>query len=160
MTSTHLFETAGAERYFEDYVEGMDITFGSISVDEEEVIEFAKRYDPQVFHTDPEKAKQSHYGGLIASGWHTSSMMMKLLTQHYLSDVSSLGSPGLDHIRWIAPVRPGDTLKVRLKITDARKSQSKPDRGIVIAFIEVINQNDVVVMDLTATNFVACREPA
>jgi acyl dehydratase len=157
MNSTGLFETPGQKRYFEDYVEGETYTFGTASVNEAEVIDFAKQYDPQVFHMDPEKAKDSIYGSLIASGWHTAAMTMNMLTRYYLSDVSSLGSPGMDSLRWIAPVRPGDTLSVRTTVTQARRSQSKPDRGIVKSHIEVINQNGAVVMDFTPTNFVACR---
>lgn len=160
MTSTDLFETPHRERYFEDYVEGLVLNFGSVTVDEQEVIDFAKRYDPQFFHTDPVKAKESPFGGLIASGWHTGSMMMNLLTQYYFSDASSLGSPGLENLRWKAPVRPGDVLRVRVTILEARKSASKPDRGIVKHRIEVLNQTDDVVMDLVASNFVSCRKTA
>lgn len=157
MTSTNLFETPGQERYFEDYIKGSVLTFGSVSVDEAEIIDFAKRYDPQMMHVDPEKAKQSLYGGLIASGWHTAGMTMKQLTQYYLSDVSSLGSPGLADIKWSAPVRPGDTLSVRVTITGTRKSESKPDRGIVHSMIETINQDGDIVMKFNAANFIACR---
>ncbi len=157
MTSTNLFEAPGLKRFFEDYVEGNIHEFGSIDVDESEVIEFAKRYDPQMMHVDPEKAKDSMYGGLIASGWHTAGMTMKLLTQFYLSDASSLGSPGLKDIRWVAPVRPGDTLSVRVTITETRQSESKPDRGIVNSMIETMNQNGDVVMVFNAANFIACR---
>ena len=157
MTSLSPFEIPGQERYFENYIEGMILTFGCISVDETEVIDFARRYDPQVFHIDPEKAKDGMYGGLIASGWHTAGLVMRQLTQYYLSDASSLGSPGLTDIRWTTPVRPGDTLSVRLTITQARLSKSKPDRGIVKSLVEALNQDGIVVMDFNATNFVACR---
>lgn len=157
MTSRDLFENPHRERYFEDYLEGETYTFGSVDVDEAEVVDFARRFDPQFFHIDKEKARDGIYGGLIASGWHTASMMMSLLTQYYLSDVSSMGSPGLDGLRWIAPVRPGDTLSVRVKTTKARRSSSKPERGIINTFIEVLNQDQDVVMHFTATNFIACR---
>jgi len=157
MTTSDLFKSPGQERYFEDYVEGAVHTFGSIDVDEAEVIEFARRYDPQVFHVDREKAERSVYGGLIASGWHTAAMMMSLLAPYYLSDVSSLGSPGLADLRWLSPVRPGDTLSVRVTITETRRSESKPDRGIVNAFMEALNQEGDVVMDFRVVNFIGCR---
>jgi acyl dehydratase len=157
MTSTILFETPGQERYFEDYVEGLILTFGSITVDEAEIINFAKQYDPQAIHIDPDKAKDGIHGGVIASGWQTAGLTMNELTKYYLSDVSSLGSPGMTELRWPVPVRPGDTLSVRVTINEARRSQSKPDRGIVKSFIEVLNQEGVVVMDFSPTNFFACR---
>ena len=116
-------------RYFEDYVPGAMEEFGAIAVDEAEVIEFARRYDPQAFHTDPEAARRSMYGGIVASGWHTAAMMMRLLVEHTLSPASSLGSPGVDELRWLKPVRPGDTLSVRTTVLDTAPSRSKPDRG-------------------------------
>src|SRR5271167_5042318 len=96
------------DRYFEDYVQGDVQAFGSIAVEADEIIAFAKRFDPQRFHTDPEAARQTSFGGLIASGWHTAGLMMRLCVEHYLTHVASLGSPGLDELRWIKPVRPGD----------------------------------------------------
>jgi len=152
MTTSELFKSPNQNRYFEDYVEGDIHTFGSVVVDEAEIIEFARRYDPQVFHVDVDKAMDSIYGGLIASGWHTASIMMSLLAPYYLSDVSSLGSPGLNDLRWRAPVRPGDTLSVRVTISETRLSASKPDRGIVNAFMEALNQHGDVVMDFSVTN--------
>ena len=157
MVPSDLFTIPNQVRYFEDYVEGAVCTFGSVLVNQDEVIEFASRFDPQVFHVDAVKAKDSHYGGLIASGWHTASMMMSQLALYYLSDASSLGSPGLDNLRWLAPVRPGDTLHVRVTTTGTRRSTSKPGRGIVKSYIEVLNQDDTVVMDINAANFIACR---
>ncbi len=145
-------------RYFEDYKIGSVCEFGSITVDETEVIEFARRYDPQFFHTDPEAAKKTMYGGLIASGWHTAGMMMRLFADHYLSSVASLGSPGVDELRWTKPVRPGDELSVRVTILEANRSRSKPDRGIVRSLIEVLNQKREVVMTMKAINFYLCRE--
>ncbi|MBT4934539.1 MAG: MaoC family dehydratase [Rhodospirillaceae bacterium] len=157
MTSTSLFETPYQERFFEDYIEGMVLTFGSVTVNEAQIIDFAKRFDPQVYHIDPDGAKDTIYGGVIASGWHTGSLMMSMMVPYYLSDKSSMGSPGLKNLHWLAPVRPGDTLSVRLKITECRRSQSRPDRGIVKSFVEVLNQDQVVVMDFNAVNFTACR---
>lgn len=154
----HSFSTSIDDRYFEDYVPGSIHEFGSISVDQDEVMAFAKRYDPQAFHTDPEAAKQTTFGGLIASGWHTAGMMMRLYADHYLSKVASLSSPGVDELRWKQPVRPGDTLSIRVTVTEARRSNSKPDRGIVRSFIEVLNQNQEVVMSMSALNLLLCRE--
>ena len=145
-------------RYFEDYIPGSVQEFGSITVEEEEIIAFGKRYDPQVFHTDPEEAKNSMYKGLIASGWQTGAFMMRMAVDRYLSRVASLGSPGVDELRWIKPVRPGDELSIRVTVLEAKRSQSKPDRGLIRSFIEVFNQNREVVMTLEALNFLLCRE--
>ena len=118
-------------RYFEDYVPGLTVDCGSFTMNEADIIAFAKEYDPQPFHVDPVAAKDGPYGGLIASGWHTTSMMMRQLVEHFVSPESSLGAAGVDEIRWPRPVRPGDTLHVRATVLDARRSGSKPDRGIV-----------------------------
>ena len=159
MTTTAPSPPQREQRWFEDYRTGLVLEFGAVRVDEAEVIEFARRYDPQPFHIDAGVAARGPYGGLIASGWHTGSIIMRLLVEHYLSPVSSLGSPGLDELRWLAPVRPGDTLSVRVTILEARRSQSKPDRGLVQALIEVLNQRREVVMSMKAINFVRCRAP-
>ena len=145
-------------RYFEDYLVGSVHEFGSIAVKQDEVIAFAKRFDPQVFHTDPESAKKTIFNGLIASGWHTAGLMMRLFADHFLSKVASLGSPGVDELRWNKPVRPGDELSVRVSVLEARRSRSKPDRGIVHSFIEVMNQNRDVVMSMKAVNIFFCRK--
>ena len=145
------------DRYFEDYQAGAVHRFGSIAVEEDEVIAFATRFDPQDFHTDPVAAKSTPFGGLIASGWHTAGLMMRLYAQHYLTKVGSLASPGVDELRWIKPVRPGDTLSVRVTILDAVPSKSKPDRGVVTSFIEVLNQAEEVVMSMRAVNMIRLR---
>jgi acyl dehydratase len=145
-------------RCLEDYVIGSVSEFGSIAVEEAEIIEFARRFDPQVFHTDPEAAKKTIYGGLIASGWHTASMMMRLIVDHYLPTARSLGSPGIDNLRWIRPVRPGDELSVRVTVLEANRSRSKPDRGVVRSFVEVLNQNHEVVLTVNAVNLLLCRD--
>jgi len=145
-------------RCLEDYVVGSVSEFGSIAVEEAEIIEFARRFDPQVFHTDPEAAKKTIYGGLIASGWHTASMMMRLIVDHYLPTARSLGSPGIDNLRWIRPVRPGDELSVRVTVLEANRSRSKPDRGVVRSFVEVLNQNHEVVLTVNAVNLLLCRD--
>jgi acyl dehydratase len=154
------FSTPVEERYFEDYVAGAVHEFGSIYVDEAEMIAFARRYDPQPFHTDPAAAQESVFGGLIASGWYTASLMMRLFVDHYLSHAASLSSPGVDELRWIKPVRPGDSIKLRVTVSDAKRSRSKPDRGIVRSFIEALNQNGETVMSLKAVNLLGCRDAA
>jgi len=145
-------------RYFEDYLADSVYELGSIAVEQEEMISFARRFDPQVFHIDPESAKETIYGGLIASGWHTAGLMMRLFSEHFLSKVASLGSPGVDELRWHKPVRPGDELSARVTVLETKRSRSKPDRGIVHSFIEVMNQNLDVVMSLKAVNFFYCRK--
>ena len=146
------------DRYFEDYVDGAVHDFGSIAVKESEVVDFAKRFDPQPFHMNPELAKHSIYGGLIASGWHSASLMMRLFVEHYLSHVASLGSPGVDELRWLKPVRPGDVLSLRVTVSETSRSRSKPDRGIVHSYVETLNQNGEVVMTMKALNFLLCRK--
>lgn len=155
--SLRTFSRPANDRYFEDYELGAVYDCGSVVVDEAEVIAFAERYDPQFFHTDPAAAKNSMFGGLIASGWHTASMMMRLLVEHYLSSVASLASPGVDELRWLAPVRPGDTLRVQATVKDARVSKSNPTRGVVTGYIEVLNQDDVVVSSVKAVNLLLTR---
>ncbi len=147
------------DRYFEDYVEGDVHSFGSIAVEADEVVAFAKRFDPQSFHIDPDAAKQSAFGGLIASGWHTAGLMMRLFYEHYLTHVASLGSPGLDELRWVKPVRPGDRLSLRVTVLKATPSKSKPDRGVVTSLVEVLNQSGEIVMTLKPVNMIIRRPP-
>jgi acyl dehydratase len=143
--------------YLEDFEPGHSVELGPIEVDLDEVVAFARRYDPQYFHVDAEAAVDGPYGGLIASGWHTCAMVMRVLVDGYLSASSSLGSPGVDELRWLAPVRPGDELRVRVTVASARASRSKPDRGIVRTDIVARNQDETVVMSMTATNLVRSR---
>ena len=157
--STSDFPVPREDRYFEDYMPGAVYEYGYLSVTEAEILEFARRFDPQPIHIDPEYAASGPFGGLIASGWHTSSLMMRLFADHYLSRVASLASPGIDELRWPAPVRPGDQLRLRTTIVEARPSRSKPDRGLVRTRGELINQDDRVVLDLTAMNMLGRREP-
>jgi acyl dehydratase len=152
------FKTLNDNRYFEDYVPGEVHEFGSIQVDEQEVLDFGRRYVPLPYHVDTEAAKQSLYGGVITSGWHTAALMMRLYVEHYLSQVANLGSPGGDELRWDRPVFPGDRLSVRATVLEARRSDSRPDRGIVRTFIEVLNQQSQVVMSMKMVNFVKCRD--
>ena len=151
------FEAPIDNRYFEDYVTGSVHEFGSITIEEKEITAFARQFDPQLLHTDSDAAKNSVFGGLIASGWHTGALMMRLFVDHYLSHVASLGSPGVDELRWLRPVRPGDEISIRVTVLETNRSRSKPDRGIVRSFIEVINQGREIVMNLTAVNFLRCR---
>lgn len=148
-------------RYFEDFalLVGQTIPLGSHAFTVESIIAFAQAYDPQPMHTDPERARESIYGGLIASGWHTAATYMRLLVDHLLDETASLGSPGLDHLRWRKPVRPGDTLQARFTVLEATPSRSRPDRGIVRSRGEMVNQHGEVVMDVEAANFFGRRPP-
>ena len=151
------FVVPAANRHFEDYVPGAVFEYGEIPVTEAEIVEFARRFDPQYIHVDRERAVQGPFGGLIASGWHTAAMMMRLVVDHFLPASTSLGSPGIDELRWLHPVRPGDVLSVRFSVLAATRSRSKPDRGVVHTLCEVLNQNREVVMSLKAMNIIACR---
>lgn len=149
--------SAAADRYFEDYPPGTEFEGGPIAVSEEEIIDFARRYDPQAMHVDPVAAAQGRFGGLIASGWHTAALMMRLFTTHFLSPDSSIASPGLDELRWLQPVRPGDSLTLRVTVLEARRSRSRPGEGIVRGLVKVLNQHEAVVMSLKSVSFIACR---
>lgn len=143
-------------RYFEDLVIGDVLETASYTVTEEEIVEFATRFDPQPFHIDKAAAQKSSFGGLIASGWHSASIAMRLMVQAR-GHAAGLGSPGIDELRWIKPVRPGDTLRVRWTLIEARRSQSKPDRGLTRSKCEMFNQNDELVMTYIGMGFVKCR---
>ena len=146
-------------RYFEDFVEGQTVELGSFSLTADEIIEFATRYDPQPMHVDPEAARQSIYGGLIASGWHTVARYMRLVVDNVLRGTDSIGSPGVDQLRWLKPVRPGDSLTARFHILETRTSNSRPERGIVRSRGELLNQAGDVVMTCEAVNFFGRRPP-
>ena len=133
---------------FDDFEAGAVYPLGSVDVDEAEVLEFAGRFDPQPFHTDPVAAAETHFGGVVASGWHTCSMCMRLFVDGLLRDTTSMGSPGVDEIRWPHPVRPGDRLTGTYTVISTRASTSKPDRGIVNAVWELRNQDDVTVLTM------------
>ena len=132
--------------WFEDFAPGQEFDLGTYAVSEEEILEFGRRYDPQPFHVDPEAARHSPFGGLVASGWHTGSIFMRLYVDAVLAGSASHGSPGLDEIRWLAPVRPGDVLSGRLRITDVQPSATRPGRGTVFIDNTLTNQDGVVVM--------------
>ncbi len=131
--------------YFEDFTVGQPIEVGSRTVTEAEIVSFAGQFDPQPFHVDPEAAAESIFGGVIASGWHTCSMMMRLVVDGVLSRSSSMGSPGLDKVRWLLPVRAGDTISVRYLTTAVKASASRPDRGVVWSAWEARNQRGELV---------------
>lgn len=128
-------------RYFEDFQEGQVFELGEQKITESEILEFARRYDPQPFHTDPEAARRTMFGGLIASGWQTGSIYMGLLVRGLLHDTASLGSGGIEELRWLKPVRPGDTLRARLTITSLKPSSKHPDRGTAFNLGELFNQH-------------------
>ena len=153
----HSFAAPADNRFFEDYKPGDVYEFGTVTVTEREIIDFAKQFDPQYFHVDPQKAVHSRFGGIIASGWHTAGLAMRLYVDQYLSHVASLASPGVDEVRWPNPVRPGDTLRVRVTILEARLSRSKTDRGIVRAKIEAINQKDELVLSMVGISIIGRR---
>ena len=145
-------------RYFEDFHIGDTFDLGSLTVTAEEIIAFARQFDPQYFHTDPQHAQDSIFGGLVASGWHTGSLFMRLLVDGLLSKVESIGSPGLDQVRWLQPVRPNDILHGRLTVIDARVSQSRPTMGVLRSNCELFNQHNELLMTLIGIHFVG-RQP-
>jgi acyl dehydratase len=151
------FAASVEDRYFEDYEPGAVFEYGETRVTEAEIVEFAQRFDPQYIHVDRERAVKGPFGGLIASGWHTAAMMMRLIVDNFLPKSASLGSPGIDELCWLRPVRPGDVLRIRLSVLEATRSRSKPDRGVVRTLCEVLNQNREVVMSLKAMNIIASR---
>ena len=144
-------------RYFEDYSPGATYDCGEVSVDEAEILSFAKSFDPQPMHVDLDAAARGPFGGVIASGWHTAALVMRQLVDHYLSAEAGLASPGIDILRWPNPVRPGDTLRVRATVAEKRLSNSRPDRGILNTEIEAVNQDGQTVMTATAINFMLVR---
>ena len=145
--------------YFDDFRAGDVIELGSRTIDKESILAFAREYDPQYFHTDEEAATKSIYGGLLASGWQTASIYMRLLFDGLIKDAASMGSPGIDELRWLKPVRPGDTLSARLTVLESIPSRSKPDRGILKTLGEVRNQRGEVVLTMKGMSLLS-RRPA
>ncbi|QDX40979.1 MaoC family dehydratase [Salarchaeum sp. JOR-1] len=145
--------------YYEDFDVGDVEEFGSYTVSKEEIVEFAEQFDPQPFHVDEEAAAESPFGGLIASGWHTASLWMKLMVEHHYDDAASLGSPGVEEIQWTEPVRPGDTLSVRLEVAEKRPLESDPSRGLLTTDTAMFNQDDEVVMTMRGKAFYERRNP-
>jgi len=147
--------------YLEDFKVGDTHEFpGRYTFTREAIIAFAREYDPQPFHVDEDSAARSIYGGLIASGWQTASVTFRLAVDGLIGRAASLGSPGVDELRWLEPVRPGDTVKVRAELLEVRNSQSKPDRGIVKIRYETSNQRGDVVFTMVGPGLFARRPPA
>ncbi|WND01470.1 MaoC family dehydratase [Temperatibacter marinus] len=144
--------------FYEDITIGDQSDFGSYEVTKEEVVDFATKYDPQPFHINEEIAKQSVFGGLCASGWHTGSMMMSMLVQHMMEEgFASMGSPGLDELKWLKPVMPGDILTVRQECIDKRESKSRKNIGLLKFKTEVFNSKGVTVMSVIANAMILKR---
>jgi acyl dehydratase len=146
-------------RYWEDLEAGQTYALGSATLSEEEIVAFALKFDPQPFHIDREAAKASMFGGIIASGWHTCSVSMRLLADNFLHPETSLGSPGIDEVRWPKPVRAGDTITASLSVTGKRPSASKPFMGLVFYDWKAVNQNGETVVTMKGTNLLK-RRPA
>jgi acyl dehydratase len=144
-------------RYWEDFRVGEVTELGEVDVTREEIVEFARRYDPQPFHVDDDAAAHGPFGGLVASGWHTAALFMGMFVRSILLDSASMGSPGVEQLRWTAPVRPGDRLTGRVTVTAVEPSSKRGDRGTVFTASEVLNQDGVVVMTLKARGFFARR---
>ena len=146
--------------YWEDFAVGSVREFGATAVTREATIAFASQFDPQPFHLDEEAARASLFGALSASGWHTCAMAMRMMCDDYLLESSSLGSPGIDNLRWLKPVFPGDVLRVRLTVLQARPMNSRPAVGLVQSQWEVLNQHDAVVLTMTGWGMFGRRTPA
>lgn len=145
-------------QYFDDIAVGTKAAFGSYQVTREEVMEFAARYDPQPFHLSDEAAAQTHFGRLSASGWHTCAMVMSMIVANLKnSKQAGLGSPGVDELRWLKPVYPGDTLRCETEVIEKRQSQSRPEMGIFKSRMTVYNQDDVAVMSMVSNGLIATR---
>jgi acyl dehydratase len=147
------------EYWFEDFTLGAVHEFGHKTVTKEEIVRFASEFDPQPFHLDEAVAARSPFGGLVASGWHTCAMAMRMLCDAYLLDAASVGSPGVDELHWRKPVRPGDVLRVRTTVLEARALKSRPNLGVVRHRWEVLNQKDEVVMDMIGNAMFLRRTP-
>ncbi len=148
-----------APRYWDDYEIGQKFDLGSTSFTADEIVDFARQYDPQSFHVDAAAARQSMFGGLIASGWHVTAKLMRLFVDNYVDQRTALGSPGVDEVRWLKPVRPGDTLNAWVECAGKVPSKSRPEMGIVHEQWRATNQKGELVMTLKGTNMVR-RRPA
>jgi acyl dehydratase len=143
--------------FFEDFKVGAELTSPGLTITEAQIIDFAMKFDPQPFHVDVTAAAASPFGGLIASGFHTAALSFRLFWQTGALADGSLGSPGLDELRWLRPVRPGDTLHVVAKVLEAKRSTSKPDRGVVKMSYTTLNQNGEAVMTLIGNQLLKVR---
>ncbi|RDE06734.1 MaoC family dehydratase [Sphingomonas aracearum] len=145
-------------QYFEDLEIGRTHGFGRYEVTREEVLDFARRYDPQPFHLSDEAAAATHFGRLAASGWHTCAMTMAMLVENMKAhETASLGSPGIDELRWLKPVYPGDTLRCESEVIEKRVSQSRPEMGITKSRLTVFNQEDVAVLSMVSNGLIRTR---
>lgn len=149
-----------AKRYWEDFDVGQLGEFGCKLVTAEEIKEFAAEFDPQPMHLDEEAARATPVGGLCASGWHTCGMMMRIVADGFLLNSSSMGAPGVEEVRWLAPVRPGDELRVRATVLDKKASKSRPDLGFLDVLLEVITGSGTCVMTTRSNLMLARRTPA
>lgn len=146
--------------FFEDLEVGTTARFGRYAVTREEVIDFATKYDPQPFHLSDEAAAQTHFGRISASGWHTSAMVMRMLVDNISERrQAGLGSPGLDELRWLKPVYPGDVLRVETELKSKRRSQSRPEMGSFQSEVRVYNQDNVMVMSMQSIGLIRVRDP-
>ena len=134
--------------YWEDFTPGRVFETATRTLSEEDILRFAREYDPQTYHTDPEAARNSPFGGLIASGWQTCSVAMRLMCDGYLLETSCVGSPGLEELRWLRPVRPGDTLRLKTTVIESTPSNKQPNRGTVLFRWEILNQNGEVALSM------------
>jgi acyl dehydratase len=146
------------ELYFEDFEPGRVYELGSHTVTQDEIVDFARAWDPQPFHVDPVAAESSPFGGLIASGWHTGSLWMRMYVDSMLGSAAAMGSPGIEELRWLAPVRPGDTLSARLVVLETTPSERHPGRGTLRSRGEMVNQDGVTVMSMLSRGHFARRE--
>ena len=146
--------------YYEDLVVGAVKTFGAYPVTRADVLEFADKYDPQPFHLDDEAAKTSIFGRLAASGWQTASITMRLMVDHFIGKIASLGGAGVDNLRWLKPVYPGDTLSVRSTLLEKRRSSSRPEMGLIRTRQETLNQHGEVVMTYESIGLIGVRDPS
>lgn len=145
-------------RYFEDFTVGDKQLFGSYAVSRDEVIDFASKYDPQDFHLSDEAAAKTFFGKVAASGWHTCSMAMSMIVENMKrNQQASLGSPGVDDIRWLTPVYPGDTLRCENEVLDMKQSKSKPEMGALFMKLTVYNQDDQAVMIMKSVSLTGCK---
>ena len=145
--------------YWEDFTQGRVFETAQRTLSADDIVRFAREYDPQAYHTDAEAAQHSPFGGLIASGWQTASLCMRMICDQYLLEAASMGSPGVDEVRWVKPVRPGDTLRLKSTVLETRASTSHPDMGTVRSRSEVYNQHGELVMHMSGVGMFRRRSP-
>jgi acyl dehydratase len=150
----------GIKYYWEDFAPGRVFETAARALSEEDIVRFAREYDPQTYHTDPQAARSSPFGGLIASGWQTCGVMMRQMCDTYLLESSCVGSPGLEELRWLKPVRPGDALRLRTTVIESTPSARQANRGTVLFLWETLNQNGEVVLSMRGRQLFLRRTPA